>query len=59
MEKAKFGLHSLNAEKKSFPTAAQLGTACCSSRRTDAPVPCNGGRCQMKFICADIFHSLI
>jgi len=46
-------------KKKSFPTAAQLGTACCSSRRTDAPVPCNGGRCQMKFICADIFHSLI
>ena len=43
MEKAKFGLHSLNAEKKSFPTAARLGTACCRRRRTDDPVTCNGG----------------
>ena len=35
MEKGKFGLHSLNAEKKkSFPTAALLGTACCRRRRT-------------------------
>ena len=60
MGKAKFGLHSLNDdEEKSFPTAARLGTACCRRRRKDGPVPCNGGRCQMKVICSDIFHSLI
>ena len=59
MEKAQFGLHSLNAEKKkSFPTAALLGTACCLSRRTDGPVPCNGGTCEMKAIFSDIFHSI-
>ena len=45
MEKAKFGLHSLNAEKTSVPTAAWLGTVCCLCRRTDGPMTCNGGRC--------------
>ena len=48
MEKAKFGLHSLNAEKKKgFPTAARLGTACCRRRRTDDSVTCDGGMCSL------------
>ena len=59
MEKAKFGLHSLNAEKKKcFPTTACLGTACCRRRRTDGPVTCNGGRCHMKAMTSEIFFTL-
>ena len=43
MEKAKFGLHSWNAErKKSFPTAARLGTACSTLAAAGGQmVPCH------------------
>ena len=41
MENAKFGLHSLNAEKKkSFRTAAHLGTACFAAAGGQV-VPCH------------------
>ena len=57
---AKFGLHSLNAEKICFPATAWLNTACCSSRRTDVFVTgmtCNGGRCHMQAMFIEIlFH---